>query len=64
MFFLFATRTLGFGHTAYSLFNEAHLDRSPVRNITLPRGELVTLLKKAVIFREVEEIQQNKVCGA
>ncbi|KAF8313844.1 WD40 repeat-like protein [Clavulina sp. PMI_390] len=53
----------GFDHAAYVLQSQAHLDRSPHRNISLPRGELVSLLKKAVIFRDVEEMLKNKTKG-
>lgn len=52
---------LGFEHTAYNLHNEAHLDHSPNINVSLPRGELIALLRKALLFQESEEAFHNKV---
>lgn len=52
---------LGFEHTAYNLRNEAHLDHSPNINVSLPRGELIALLRKAMLFQESEEAFHNKV---
>jgi len=58
---IFVPNTLGFDHTAYNLRHEAHLDHSPNINVSLPRGELISLLRKAMLFQESEEAFHNKV---
>jgi hypothetical protein len=50
----------GLSHAAYTLRNESHLDKTAFRDITLPRGELLTLLRKALLYSEVE-VHWNKV---
>ncbi|KAJ7069045.1 WD40 repeat-like protein [Mycena belliarum] len=44
----------GFKHTAFSLCMEGRLDNSPNFSKHIPRGELVDLLSKALLYREVE----------
>ncbi|KAJ7110376.1 WD40 repeat-like protein [Mycena crocata] len=44
----------GFKHTAFSLSMEAHLENSPNFSKHIPRGELVDLLCKSLLYREVE----------
>lgn len=44
----------GFNHSSYSLRHEARLDASPNLNVRIPRGELVNLLTKALLYTEVE----------
>ncbi|KAF7302932.1 hypothetical protein MKEN_01255700 [Mycena kentingensis (nom. inval.)] len=44
----------GFKHTAFSLCMEANLAKSPNYTKHIPRGELVDLLSKALLYREVE----------
>lgn len=44
----------GFEHSAYTLVKEAQLERSSVFKIHVPRGELVELLSKALLYNEVE----------
>ena len=45
---------LGFHHTAFAIKSEGHLDRSPNFSKHIPRGELVDLLSKALLYIEVE----------
>jgi transducin (beta)-like 1 len=45
---------LGFKHTAFSLRMEGHLENSPNFTKHIPRGELVDLLSKSLLYREVE----------
>ncbi|QRV97564.1 F-box-like/WD repeat-containing protein TBL1XR1 [Ceratobasidium sp. AG-Ba] len=45
---------LGFQHTAFCLRQEARLDVSPNAKVHIPRGGLVTLLQKALLYIEVE----------
>ncbi|KAF8603965.1 WD40 repeat-like protein [Ceratobasidium sp. AG-I] len=45
----------GFQHTAFCLNQEARLDVSPNSKIHIPRGGLVTLLQKALLYIEVEQ---------
>ncbi|KAF9074948.1 WD40-repeat-containing domain protein [Rhodocollybia butyracea] len=47
-------RDSGFEHSAYTLVKEAQLERSAVFKIHVPRGELVELLSKALLYTEVE----------
>nr|GAT45993.1 predicted protein [Mycena chlorophos] len=44
----------GFQHTAYILSKEAHLDDSNNFSKHIPRGELIDLLSKSLLYREVE----------
>lgn len=45
---------LGFEHTAFVLRTEGRLERSSHFNDHVPRGELVELLTKALLYLEVE----------
>lgn len=45
---------LGFHHAAFAIKSEGHLDRSPNFSKHVPRGELVDLLSKALLYIEVE----------
>ncbi|KAJ3869329.1 WD40-repeat-containing domain protein [Lentinula novae-zelandiae] len=47
-------RDSGFEHSAYTLVKEAQLERSPVFKKHVPRGELVELLSKSLLYNEVE----------
>ncbi|KAJ7157165.1 WD40 repeat-like protein [Mycena filopes] len=44
----------GFKHTAFSLCMEGRLENSPSFSKHIPRGELVELLSKSLLYREVE----------
>ncbi|KAH9996020.1 WD40-repeat-containing domain protein [Russula vinacea] len=44
----------GFQHTAFSLLNEGHLHHSVHLEKQIPRGELIELLIKALLYIEVE----------
>nr|GAT59520.1 predicted protein [Mycena chlorophos] len=44
----------GFHHSAFSLCTEAQLESSPNFSKHIPRGELVELLSKSLLYREVE----------
>lgn len=44
----------GYEHTAFALRAEGHLERSPYFDYHIPRGELVELLSKALLYIEVE----------
>ncbi|KAJ7762388.1 WD40 repeat-like protein [Mycena maculata] len=44
----------GFKHTAFSLCMEARLENSPNFTKHIPRGELVDMLSKSLLYREVE----------
>ncbi|KAJ7070504.1 WD40 repeat-like protein [Mycena amicta] len=44
----------GFTHTAYSLCMEGRLENSPNFSKHIPRGELIDLLSKSLLYREVE----------
>ncbi|KAJ6520391.1 WD40 repeat-like protein [Mycena sanguinolenta] len=44
----------GFKHTAFTLCMEGHLESSPNFSKHIPRGELVDLLSKSLLYREVE----------
>lgn len=44
----------GFYHSAFSLRGEGRLEQSPNFQKIIPRGELVELLSKAQLYREVE----------
>ncbi|KAI0003805.1 WD40 repeat-like protein [Russula compacta] len=44
----------GFQHTAFSLLNEGHLHHSVHLEKHIPRGELIELLIKALLYTEVE----------
>ncbi|KAI0328494.1 WD40 repeat-like protein [Cubamyces sp. BRFM 1775] len=47
-------RDSGFQHSAFVLRAESHLEHSPHFRKHVPRGELVELLSKALLFSEVE----------
>ncbi|KAJ3802259.1 WD40 repeat-like protein [Lentinula aff. detonsa] len=47
-------RDSGFEHSAYTLVKESQLERSPVFKKHVPRGELVELLSKSLLYNEVE----------
>ncbi|KAJ7201372.1 WD40 repeat-like protein [Mycena pura] len=44
----------GFKHTAFSLCMEGRLENSPNFSKHIPRGELIDLLSKSLLYREVE----------
>ncbi|KAF7292864.1 hypothetical protein MIND_01185400 [Mycena indigotica] len=44
----------GFKHSAFTLCMEAKLDESPNFSKHIPRGELIDLLSKSLLYREVE----------
>ncbi|KAK7058554.1 hypothetical protein VNI00_002190 [Paramarasmius palmivorus] len=44
----------GFEHTAYTLAKESQLEKSPCFAKHVPRGELVELLSKSLLYTEVE----------
>ncbi|KAF9270724.1 WD40 repeat-like protein [Marasmius fiardii PR-910] len=44
----------GFEHSAYALAKESHLENSPCFAKHVPRGELVELLSKSLLYTEVE----------
>jgi transducin (beta)-like 1 len=44
----------GFHHTAFSIRMEGKLDQSPYISKHIPRGELIELLSKALLYVEVE----------
>ena len=44
----------GFGHSAFAIRNEGRLQNSPLMSKHIPRGELVDLLSKALLYIEVE----------
>ena len=48
------TSVPGFQHTAFSLLNEGHLHHSVHLEKHIPRGELIELLIKALLYTEVE----------
>jgi transducin (beta)-like 1 len=45
---------VGFNHSAFALRNEARLQHSPYFSKHIPRGELIELLTKALLYIEVE----------
>ncbi|EPQ60333.1 WD40 repeat-like protein [Gloeophyllum trabeum ATCC 11539] len=45
----------GFMHTAYTIRNEAQLDNNPYFERHIPRGELIDLLTKSLMYMEIEE---------
>lgn len=51
---LHETRQTGFEHSAWALRGEAHLDNSPNTHIPIPRGEIVMLFRKALLYMEAE----------
>lgn len=48
------TSVSGFHHSAFSLRGEGRLEQSPNFQKIIPRGELIELLSKAQLYREVE----------
>ncbi|KAF9513445.1 hypothetical protein BS47DRAFT_1393302 [Hydnum rufescens UP504] len=53
----------GFTHSAWALKGEAHLDNSPNAQIPIPRGEIITLFRKALLYMEAEETWAMKEKG-
>jgi len=53
----------GFGHTAFVLRAEARLEKSPHSKTYVPRGELVELLSKALLYSEVEAHWKDNSLG-
>jgi transducin (beta)-like 1 len=51
----------GFDHSAWTLRGEAQLDKSPNAHIPIPRGEILTLFRKALMYMEAEQIWAKKV---
>jgi hypothetical protein len=47
-------RSLGLQHSAFSLRKEGNLDQSPYFTKHIPRGELIELLTKSLLYIEVE----------
>jgi transducin (beta)-like 1 len=47
-------RSPGFNHSAFALRNEGRLQNSPYFQKHIPRGELIDLLSKALLYLEVE----------
>lgn len=50
----YSTRFSGFAHSAYLVCQESKLERSPYFQKHIPRGELIELLSKALLYIEVE----------
>lgn len=46
--------SIGFNHSAFALRNEGRLQNSPYFQKHIPRGELIDLLSKALLYLEVE----------
>ncbi|KAH6916628.1 WD40 repeat-like protein [Coprinopsis sp. MPI-PUGE-AT-0042] len=44
----------GFSHSAFSILHEGQLQRTPYMRKHIPRGELIQLLGKALLYQEVE----------
>ena len=44
---------IGFERSARAFHGEAHLDNSPDAQISIPRGEIVTLFREALLHMEV-----------
>lgn len=44
----------GFSHSAFSILHEGQLQRTPYLRKHIPRGELIELLGKALLYQEVE----------
>jgi transducin (beta)-like 1 len=51
---MFHRTSSGFVHSAFTIRNEGRLDHSPNFGKHIPRGELVELLSKALLYMEVE----------
>ena len=49
----------GFNHSAFALRNEGRLQNSPYLSKHIPRGELIELLSKALLYLEVESHWRN-----
>jgi transducin (beta)-like 1 len=45
---------VGFSHSAFSILHEGQLQRTPYVRKHIPRGELIQLLGKALLYQEVE----------
>ena len=51
--------SIGFNHSAFALRNEGRLQSSPYFSKHIPRGELIELLSKALLYLEVESHWRN-----
>jgi len=51
--------SVGFNHSAFALRNEGRLQSSPYFSKHIPRGELIELLSKALLYLEVESHWRN-----
>lgn len=51
--------SIGFNHSAFALRNEGRLQNSPYFSKHIPRGELIELLSKALLYLEVESHWRN-----
>ena len=56
---LFEQSSIGFNHSAFALRNEGRLQSSPYFSKHIPRGELIELLSKALLYLEVESHWRN-----
>merc|ERR1712228_445763 len=45
----------GFGHTAFTFAYESLLGKSPVRNVDVPPGALISFLQKGLQYLGIEE---------
>lgn len=52
----------GFRHSAYTFRTESQLDRCSSAQVEIPRGELIVLLRKAMLYTDVQE-SWGAVCG-
>ena len=50
---------IGFNHSAFALRNEGRLQSSPYFSKHIPRGELIEMLSKALLYLEVESHWRN-----
>jgi transducin (beta)-like 1 len=55
----FVYTSIGFNHSAFALRNEGRLQNSPYFSKHIPRGELIELLSKALLYLEVESHWRN-----
>ena len=51
--------SIGFNHSAFALRNEGRLQSSPYFSKHIPRGELIEMLSKALLYLEVESHWRN-----
>ena len=57
IFFIYSS--IGFNHSAFALRNEGRLQSSTYFSKHIPRGELIELLSKALLYLEVESHWRN-----